>query len=75
MSKEGFLALKVQVYGAFADLGSLGDVVYRGPMEAFFEKDLLGRAKDGLASFLLLPLAARPGRHTESPPLALTRSQ
>ncbi len=68
MSEEGLLALKIQVQGAFADLGALGDIVHRGTGEAFFQEDLSGGLEDGLTAFLFLPLAPGSGGQRGNPP-------
>jgi hypothetical protein len=66
MSKDGLLALEIQVYGALADLRPLGHVVHSGAVKAILEENLTGRPEDGPSPFFLFPLATRSGRHTNT---------
>ena len=63
MSKDGLLALKIQVYGALANLCAPGHVIDRGAVEAMLEKNLAGRPEDGLSPLFLFTFATLSGRH------------
>jgi hypothetical protein len=68
MSKDCFLALKVQIDCAFANLGLGGDIVHRRAMEAALEKYLARCVEDLLPALCLFPLPSLRRGHGYYPP-------
>jgi hypothetical protein len=55
MGVDFFLAVEIEVDGAFAEFGSFRDVIDSDILEAFFEKQLPGGAEDRASSLFLFP--------------------